>query len=289
MKGKKGFLYVVLFSVFWSVNIILAKIGFLRGIDPFTFSFQMYFIASIILILYSISFKLKYFKAVNKKNIWKLILTGIIGSGLGTMFGYLGLKLSTSVNYGFIIKTTIIFTVILSFLFLKEKLSWYKILLSISLLFGAYLISTGGLSLIPHIGDFLIVVGALFYSISNIITKTLSRKIHPDILTMFRAVFAAFIISFFVVVVNPEFYILKYPLLMFSVGIVTAVLLIFLNRAIHATTISYMTMMSMITPVFVAVMGILILSENINLFQIIGGLLIIISGIFISRTDIQVA
>ena len=64
---------------------------------------------------------------------------------------------------------------------------------------------------------------------------------------------------------------------------------IFLNKTLHISTASYMTMMSMLTPVIVIGLAFVFLGEIINLYQLIGGALIIISGILINRTNIHAA
>ena len=283
---QKGLTYVILFSLFWAVNIILVKIILLTGIHPLLLIFLIFAIASIFSILYTLFFKRKEFKKINKKNIWKLIIVGIMGSGIGNIFTFYGLKLSTSINYGFIIKTGLVFIIILSYFFLNEKITKEKILLASLLLIGAYLISTRGRGYIPRIGDILIVSGAFCYSVSTIIIKPLLKTIKAEIIVMFRTLLGALFILIFIPFISTNIFNIKDPFIIILAGFTAFLSLTFLNKTLEITTASYMSMMSMITPIFVVIMAFLILKETMNMYQVIGGLLIISSGLLIQKTDI---
>ena len=283
---QKGLTYVILFSLFWAMNIILVKIGLLKGIHPLIFIFLIFTIAFILSTLFNMLFKRKEFKKINKKNIWKIILVGIIGSGMGNIFTFYGLKLSTSINFGFIIKTGLVFTVILSYFFLNEKITKEKVFLASLLLIGAYLISTRGRGYIPHIGDILIVSGAFCYSVSTIIVKPLLKTIKAEIVVMFRTLLGALFVLLFIPFISTNIFDIKNPFIIFLAGFTLFLGLTFLNKTLETTTASYLTMMSMITPVLVIIMAFFILKETMNMYQVIGGLLIIGSGLLIQKTDI---
>lgn len=67
----------------------------------------------------------------------------------------------------------------------------------------------------------------------------------------------------------------------------TGLLSIFLNRTLKVATASYMTMMSMMTSVFVALLAVLVLKEQITFAQIFGGILTIIAGIITHYSEID--
>jgi len=285
---QKGLLYVLAFSFFWAIFIVIARFALAKKIDPLVFIFHISVISSILLIINVLLFRKKELKKINKKDIPKLITAGIVGNALAGIFGIIGLSFSTSINYGFIVKTTVVFTILLAHFFLKEKITKTKTSLVIILLLGAYLISTKGQTLIPQIGDILILLAALGYSISNIIVKQLSKRISSDLITAFKYLSTAIFLFLVVFILNKEFYFISYPTIIIFAGIFAALTQTFLNKTIQTTTASYMTMMSMITPVIVVVLAFIFLGEKLNLYSTIGGLLIIISGILINKTNIHI-
>ncbi|MHA1290597.1 MAG: EamA family transporter, partial [Candidatus Thorarchaeota archaeon] len=70
------------------------------------------------------------------------------------------------------------------------------------------------------------------------------------------------------------------------VGVTIFFASIFYVRTLSLATASYMTMMSMMTPVFVVVGGFLWLNETMNPFQIVGAAVILASGILIHELNI---
>lgn len=284
---QKALTYVILFSLFWAINIVLVKMVLLEGVQPLLLIFLMFSIAFILSAAFNITFKRKEFKKLNKKFIWKLVLLGVIGSGIANIFTFYGLQLSTAINYGFIIKTGLVFTITLSYFFLNEKITKEKILLACFLIIGAYLISTGGKSYIPHIGDILIVLGAFCYTVSNIIAKPILNIIKPEIVVMFRSFFGGLFILIFISFISVNISNIINPFIIIIMGFVLFLTLTFLNKTLEITTTSYMSMMSMVTPVLVVIMAFFILRETMNMFQVIGGLLIISSGLLIQKTNIH--
>ena len=84
---------MTLFSIFWSLNIVFSKVLLNNGSDPFVLSFQIFFFAAVILFIYTIIFHKKEYKRLNKNNIVLIAASGLIGSGIGNLASYYGLKL----------------------------------------------------------------------------------------------------------------------------------------------------------------------------------------------------
>lgn len=65
-----------------------------------------------------------------------------------------------------------------------------------------------------------------------------------------------------------------------------AMLMILIYRTLRITSVSYLSMMSMSTPVIVTILGVVFLNEHFSLIQALGGILIILSGVFIHLKNI---
>ena len=69
-------------------------------------------------------------------------------------------------------------------------------------------------------------------------------------------------------------------------GIFLAMAWIYLYRTLHLATASYMTLMSMATPIIVSVLAMVFLDERLVLIQVVGAGLIILSGVAIYFSDV---
>lgn len=208
----KGLFLVLLMSVVWAILIILSKAILNKGVPVFTYLFQMICLAAVLVSLYAFLFHRDKIVAPNRSQVKYLIMIGATGTALANIIGYYGLESSSSINYGFLVKTTVVFTVILAHFMLKEVLDFHKILLVIMLLVGVYLITTEGRELIPNRYDILIVMSAFFYAFANNLSKIVLRNFDPAVLSMYRMIFGSVLLAVFVIAVQKEFYVVQYPL-----------------------------------------------------------------------------
>lgn len=121
-------------------------------------------------------------------NDWgRIFICAIFGMVINMLAFFKGLQLSTPINSAVLITITPIIVVVLSAIFIKEKITLYKG-------FGVFLGLIGALTLIlfgaeirsdaPNIplGNSLFIVNALFYGAYLILVKKLITKYHPFVL-----------------------------------------------------------------------------------------------------------
>ncbi len=286
----KKLLNNLLFSIFWAGYILITKLALNAGLHPLLFNLQTTFVSSIILIPYIVIFFRNDLKKIKKKEIKIILLLGFVLS-IAYILSNQSLKLTTSINYGFLIKTTVIFTPLLSMMFLDEKITKKKIFFMFIFLLGAFLISTNGKMAIPKTGDILVIVTALLFSSGVIVTKSLSGKMNPEFAGAIRPISALI----FLIIITPvistsivqtfvlDFSILKYVIVASIFG---ALLSIFLGKSVGSSTASYFTLMNNMTSVFVLIGGIIFLGEEMSSVQVLGAAITIFSAIMVQRTDI---
>ncbi|MBS1267219.1 MAG: hypothetical protein MAG795_01191 [Candidatus Woesearchaeota archaeon] len=284
MKLNKKLLYVAIFSISWAFVITINKHGLNLGTKPFQYTAQTNFITAIILSLLVFFTKKQEFAKIDKNLILKMIAIGLC-VGIAYITGIYGLKLTSSINYGFVIKSAMIFTIIQAYIFLKEKLTKQKILLLIVFTIGAYLVTTAGKLLIPKPGDLLTMVAALGFSSANIIQKKLTKEIDPVLITWARITFAFLTVAIASLVIGKNIFEIIAPVHVIAVGFLSVILVIYLVKTLSVASASYLTMTSMITPFLVTIFGLVFLKETINIFQIIGGILIIGCGVLVHKLD----
>jgi drug/metabolite transporter (DMT)-like permease len=211
---------------------------------------------------------------------------------LGGFFSNSGVALTSAINAGFLVKFALVTTILFAWLLLGEKLTTNKILAMLAMIVGSYLISTKGQPIIPQIGDLLILLACISWSFSNVLVRKTLRDeaVDGDIVSFLRPVAGIPIFLLFILlsplypaavgeVFQVNYFDFSYFPYVLGSGIFTALLWLYLNRTLQVATASYMTMMSMMTPVFVVILAIWLLGEAMVPIQILGGLLIIFAGI----------
>lgn len=286
------FFNVFLFSMFWALQIFVTKLGFVNGAKAITMVFQSALVALVALSFYIIPKYHKDIKGLSKKMLIGLLIANALHFGVGGFLSNSGIALTSAVNAGFLVKFTLVVTTLLAWIFLKEKMTWVKFVSVLVMLFGNFLISTKGQSLIPQAGDILIVLACFAWSVANIVIRNvLSKKpVNADIVSFLRPVAGIPVFLFFIILTpfypaslqkmfNVNLFDMTYFVYALGSGLFTALLWVYLNRTLKVASASYMTMMSMMTSVFVTIFALIFLKETITLSQTVGAVLTIVAGV----------
>lgn len=286
------FFNVIAFSVFWAIQIFVSKLAFLAGAKVVPFTIQTGIAAIILLSIYIFCFKKNKLRELSGAVLLSLLVGSAIHNGLGSFLSNAGISLTTALNAGFLIQFTTVTTSVLAWLVLKEKMTKSKMVMVSMIMIGTYFLITKGQMLTPHLGDILILLACLSWSTGNIIIKR-TMKQHPidsDVVTFLRPISGLPIFLSFVALSPlypaPTQAIFQTNIFDFSFfpfallnGFFAVLLWIFLNRTLKIASASYMTMMSSLTPILVALLAMLFLKETLIPIQWFGVLLITISGI----------
>jgi drug/metabolite transporter (DMT)-like permease len=281
----KRLVYSSTAAILLSLSIFFKKIALIKGVPPMTLLIQFLLIAAIILNINLLFFQRKYIKKI--KNIKRWEWKDAFFAGFLLISAYLtstyGLRFTTSINYSFIIKSNLIFIPILAFFFFQEKITKEKIILAFTFFSGIYLVTTRGQFILPHFGDLLIVVAAFFFSFFSIINKKLSKMLEPEIISWAVTSCAAIFALMLIFILKINIFSLTGILFVFLSGLTEALIILFMNKTIRITSMTYYVMMTMFVPVINLILGISFLNETINLIQLIGGIVLIVSGIMVQR------
>ena len=296
---------VLMFSTFWALQIIFAKLGFNAGADVLSFQLLSTIIAFLILlVLIFPKVKSQFFHLYKDQNslFWKLFVANGIQAGFGTCFALVGIALTNAINAGFLVKLTTVTTILFAWIILKEKLSVIKVLIVFMMLFGAYLLTTKAQVLIPKTGDLFLIGACVCWSLGTVLVRMFLKDepIDPDVVTMQKPlasfpvilslVGVSFIISSSSGVFNQVFDCCQLPsaevIYILLNGFCLAMAWIFLYRTLKVSTASYLTMMSMLTPVIVSLLALVFLGETLIFIQVVGAAMIILSGTVVYFSDI---
>jgi drug/metabolite transporter (DMT)-like permease len=296
---KKTSLYnVLMFSGFWAMQIFITKLGFNSGAQVLSFQLLSILIAMVILVILILpkyGTEIEFFVRKQPRLFWKLFFANGIQSGLGTCLSIIGISLTSAINAGFLVKLATVSTILFAWIILKERLTLIKVLMISTMLSGAYLLTTKGEVLLPRIGDFFILSACVCWSIGNVLVRKYlkTQPVRVDLITLQKpfAGLPVILVLVGISVLNPDIFgelkgvmsCCNLPLsaLPFTIGngFFLAMTWIYLNNTLEVSSASYMTMMSMITPVIVSLLAMIFLGETLIWIQILGAGLIIMSGV----------
>lgn len=275
-KRKLALLWATIQIAQTAALILTVKYVLRLGVDPLNFSYQILLVSAVYLLIFALSKEPKALIEINRKSFFTIMLIGIIGGGITHGFGTIGLQQSTATNYAFLIQTTIVFTPVLAFFFLKEEWSLNKTGLIIASLLGTYLISTNGEFLLPKQGDLFIILAAGAFSLGVILTKITLIKVSTATFSVYRSLFGGLSLLLFLLLIR------KVNLDFNWFWIIIAGSLIALgtfskNRVLEYASASYMQMMATSSPVLTAIVAYFIFGDLLSSVQMIGGMLILAS------------
>ncbi len=175
--------HVAMFLVafIYAANFSLAKMAMPTYVGAFGFILLRVSAAAILFWLSGIFVKEK----VERKDILAMLLTSIFGVALNMLTFFKGLELTTPINGSLIMLMTPILVLVFSFVALKEKLNFIKILGICLGLGGALMLTLSNSNTAsadspnPLVGNILIAINAASYGVYLIMIKPLAQKYHP--------------------------------------------------------------------------------------------------------------
>jgi len=266
---KKSPLFnILMFSGFWALQLFVTKLAVNSGAQ--VLSFQLLSIG---------------------------VALALLAITLLPRFGgdFRSLYITSMINAGFLVKLATVTTILFAWLILKERLTATKVMMVISMLSGAYLLTTKGQILLPRVGDLYILGACVSWSLGNVLVRkhVKSQPIKIELVTFQKPLAGLPVVLVLVslAVWSPDIFgslsqtlsCCKPPLAVLphtvGNGFLLAMTWTYLNNTLKISSASYMTMMSMITPVIVSLLAIIFLGETLIWIQILGAGLIILSGV----------
>lgn len=207
-KYNAVFLIILMTALIGGATPVFVKIA-LKEIPPFTFTFLRFFIASLLILPFFLKLKPK----IDSKIIRILILS-LLATVNVTLFAF-GVRLTTASISQLLYMAVPIFAGILSYIFLKEKITTKKIigilmgflgtLIVILLpLFGESSPFTGDLT-----GNFLIFAAVVSFSVYTVFSKKAQNEYSPMYITALFVFVTTLVLSVFAVsdyVANPDWW-----------------------------------------------------------------------------------
>ncbi len=291
----RSYLFVMIAVVIYAGNLIVGKA--INDLPPITISFFRTAIAFLVVL----PFAYKQFKEHHDvlKSNWKPLLgIGITGIALFNVFVYLSLNFTTTTNAGIMEATTPVFTIILGYIFLSERLKKMQLFgVFISLIGAIWVLTNGNLeslfSLNYNIGDLFMIVAVIIWSIFSILVKLHNHK-YPVLGGLL--VMLGFGLVILIPLVIGEWLVLGFPsgladfnlwLGLIYLGIFPSFIALMLwNKSVSDLGPSLSSVFLNFLPFFTAIGAIVFLDESLVMAQILGGL-IVIFGVLLVNIDFK--
>lgn len=276
-------------TALWGGNFVIGR-SFVNTLPPFALALFRWIVAFFTLL----PFGLKELK--NNQKIWKehriaLLFMALTGIAMFNTLVYIAVHYTTSINASLINSSTPIMIMILSVIFLREKLSWKQgIGIILSLIGVLFIISRGEwsqiLSLTFNKGEMWMLLAVTTWAIYSILVKKFG-----GIFPQYGSFLYTIIVGIIMLIPFASYEYIKGATYIWNLHSVLGVLYVgifasivaFLcwNKAvIHIGPGKAAPFLNLI-PVFATVFAILFLNEQLMLTQVIGGALVIV-GVFIS-------
>jgi len=188
-KILKAHISLLIANLIYALNFTIAKDVMPNFILPSAFILLRVMGA---LLLFSFSYFIFSFQKIELKDILRFAICGLFGVAINQLFFFEGLNLTTPINAAIVMTTNPILVMLLSFIIVKEAISFRKIL-GITLGFvgaSTLILSDGAIDLSSNnsTGNLFVFINATSYGLYLVIVKPLLNKYHP--LTVLFYVFA---------------------------------------------------------------------------------------------------
>jgi drug/metabolite transporter (DMT)-like permease len=273
-------------SLLWGCNYV-ASAYLLRDFSPIFLSFSRLLVTSLFLI--SVAFIRGGLKRPSMQEWILLCFAGIFGTLLNQLFYFKGLMHSTAGNAALIIALSPIATTFLARIFLKENITWYKLIGATVALSGVgFIVLYGGKTIGISKGDVFILLAMLTLSISLLFIRKVTVSMSSFDVTIYATVLGTIFMTPAAVIefaqgdllasTHSLSWIILICVAVFGQGLAG----FWWNQGISVVGASTSSMFMNIPPFVAILVAFLVLGDPIQIVQIAGGILILI-GVAVSN------
>ncbi len=283
----------LMFAVFsWGLSFPLLKAA-LEEVQPITLAAVRYSIAVIPLIIFMVatSGRNSFIKPLKEDFLFFLSL-GLVGITLPNVFQNYGMTMTESHVSAIIQASGPVFTIILAVIILKEPLGRNKVFGTMIALSGTLLLVTGsGFDILgsTSFGNFLVLMSAISYAVSSIMSKKILHKYDPlsaATMSMFLGTIVLIVLMIFESPAQriPHISAEGWIIILILAILPGALALLVWYTILKTTEVSRIILFIYLIPIFAAVIAYVWLKEEILVTTIIFGFLII-CGVVIAQYE----
>ena len=276
---KKGYIYAMISAVLFGTAVIFVKLAYETGLNSINLLTFQYIIA--VTLMFIMAFiKNKHMLHINKSELVHLIILGVVGNTLMTVFYYKAFEYLPVSMVTMLLYTSPIIIALYTWLFRKGTLGVRKVaaigvaffgcLLTLNILFGDFTFSSKGI--------IFGLLSAIFYSFMNLYSEKHLQAVNSLAINAYSTLFSLIVL----IIYNPPKFIFTGGLTYKSTGyiiilaifceIIPLTLLYSAIKIVGAVKVSIISNLEIPTAM---VLSVFLLRENISPTQIIGAIFII--------------
>ena len=182
---KKGIYLSLITAIVSGFSIFASKI-FVTKLDPLVFTtLKNLFVAVILSFMILNKSHIQSLLKLNRKDVLRLILIGLIGGGIPFALFFTGLSMTSAATGAIIHKTLFIWVAILAYFFLKEKFGFLQIIGYVLIIASAIFIAKiNKFSL--GAGELMILGATILWAVENVIAKRTLANVPSELVAWAR-------------------------------------------------------------------------------------------------------
>lgn len=291
-RNRKIYLLMLFATLCWSGAFIAGKLS-VPYIPPFTLTFLRFFFATIMLYFIKKKVRIGESYLFKREDLPVFLFTGIVGMVFYHVFFFSALQYTTAINSSIIAAMNPIFTVIIAYLFAKQKITKRMLLGIVTSFIGVVLtITAGKLDLIMTLnfnrGDVLMLVAVSSWAAYSVFSKSKGGHIPAMALTYYSFLVCTIVCIPLVFWDKPWEWIEKVPPSAYAAVFYMSLFASVMGYLIQQISIreigpSQTSIFVNLIPVFSIMLSVLILREQLEIIKLFTAGIIII-GVYICQT-----
>ncbi len=190
----KGIYFALLTAVISGVSIFINKFAVETFPQPLVFTTAKNIGVALLLVgILVATHKLPILKKLTKKEIFYLVLVGLIGGSLPFYLFFTGISQIPALNAALIHKTLVLWVIIFAIPLLHEKLTKTQVF-AIALLFAGNLVIGGFKGFLFTQGELLILAATILWALETVVAKKVLTTVHPNIVAASRMCLGALVL-----------------------------------------------------------------------------------------------
>jgi drug/metabolite transporter (DMT)-like permease len=280
--------YATMSISFWGVSFVSTK-AVLVKLDPFSLLVLRFGIGTIFLLFLLLIQRNRLLISI--KYVPHLMVLGILGVFVHQVLQATALLTINASSAGWLISFSPIFTVILSILFLHERLSINKAVGMLLAIIGVLIVTTTrsgqSFQIVLNIGFLLMLLSTLNWAVYSVLLKSLKIPYSPLLITFYMSLLGLVLTSPFIIRNRgwESLSLLSYTEwahLLFLGVFVSGMAYWFWGKALKVLEASKVSMFLYLEPITTLIAAVLLLHEKVFLISASGGIIIIIGVIIVN-------
>ncbi|WP_342041792.1 DMT family transporter [Bacillus sp. OTU2372] len=281
-------LYALISISFWGVSFVSTK-AVLEKLDPFSIIVLRFGIGALFLLLLLVIKRIRLFVSITY--LPHLIILGILGVFVHQILQATALLTINASSAGWLISLSPIFTVILSILFLNEKMTITKATGMVLAITGVLLVTSTrsghSFQFSINIGFLLMILSTLNWAVYSVIFKSLRIPYSPLLVTFYMSLIGLVLTTPFIMRSKgwESLSLLdhtEWAHLLFLGVFVSGIAYWYWGKALKVLEASKVSMFLYLEPVSTLIAAVLLLQEKVLFISVAGGIIIIIGVIIVN-------